>query len=73
VDLRPHPREQTLRAGRQLMDYSRTMSDMGLGRVKTALNEVGSESHEPRVSQAAIAAINGLIPTMFITLVRGWD
>jgi hypothetical protein len=45
-------------------------SPMGLGRVETALKEVGSESQEPRVSQAAIAAISGLIPTMFMTRVR---
>src|ERR1700758_5671301 len=43
---------------------------LGLGRVETALKEVGSGSQEPRVSQAAIAAISGLIPTMFMTRVR---
>src|SRR5246127_4027486 len=45
-------------------------SGLGLGRVETALKEVGSGSQEPRVSQAAIAAISGLIPTMFMTRVR---
>jgi hypothetical protein len=46
------------------------MSAQGLGRVKTALKEIASESQEPRVSQVAIAAIRGLIPMMFITRVR---
>ena len=49
---------------------ARSMSAQGLGRVETALKEVGSGSQEPRVSQAAIAAISGLIPTMFMTRVR---
>jgi hypothetical protein len=42
----------------------------GLGCVKTVPSKVGPESQEPQVSQATIAAINGLIPTMFITRVR---
>ena len=48
----------------------RTMSPLGLGRVKTISTEVGSEGQEARASQATIAAISGLIPTMFITRVR---
>jgi hypothetical protein len=46
------------------------MSALGLGRVKTVLEDVGSASQEPGLSQAAIAAISGLIPTMFMTRVR---
>jgi hypothetical protein len=46
------------------------MSAAGLGRVKTVLEDVGSESQEPGLSQAAIAAISGLIPAMFMTPVR---
>ena len=36
---------------------------------KNALEEIGSESQK-REAQAAIAAINGLIPMMFMTRVR---
>ena len=43
---------------------------MGLGRVKTLTKEVGHENLERRVSQAAIAAISGLMPMMFMTRVR---
>jgi hypothetical protein len=43
---------------------------MGLGRVKTVLKDVGPGSQDLRMSQAAIAAISGLIPTMFMTRVR---
>jgi len=46
------------------------MSAKGLGCVKTALKWVGSKSRKPRAFQAAIAAISGLIPTMFMTRVR---
>jgi hypothetical protein len=46
------------------------MSQMGLGRVKTVLKETGSESQGPVRFQATIAAISGLIPTMFMTRVR---
>jgi hypothetical protein len=46
------------------------MSAWGLGRVKTLTQEVGRESRERRVSQPAIAAISGLMPTMFMTRVR---
>jgi hypothetical protein len=45
------------------------MFALGLGCVKTILRE-GSESQEPRGSQAAIAAISGLVPMMFMTRVR---
>jgi len=52
-------------------DYSgKATSALGLGRVKTALKWVGSKSRKPRAFQAAIAAISGLIPTMFMTRVR---
>jgi hypothetical protein len=46
------------------------MSVSGLGVVKTASKVVGSGSREARLSQAAIAVISGLIPTMFMTRVR---
>ncbi len=46
------------------------MSALDLGRVKTGLRDVGLGRQEPGVSQAAIAAISGLIPTMFKTRVR---
>jgi hypothetical protein len=39
------------------------MSAFGLGRVETVAKDVGPGSQEPRWSQAAIAAINGLMPT----------
>ena len=42
---------------------------MGLGRVKTPPREVG-EKPGPARFQATIAAISGLIPTMFMTRVR---
>jgi hypothetical protein len=45
------------------------MTALGLGRVKT-VKDVGPGSQDLRMSQAAIAAINGLIPTMFMTRVR---
>jgi len=46
------------------------MSGQGLGRVKTPLRgEIGSGSWIPG-TQATIAAISGLIPTMFMTRVR---
>jgi hypothetical protein len=45
------------------------MSGLGLGRVKTALAMSPWQSAQV-VSQATIAAISGLIPTMFITRVR---
>lgn len=44
-------------------------SAMGLGRVKT-LFRGSREKAGPDRPQAAIAAINGLVPTMFITRVR---
>jgi hypothetical protein len=50
--------------------YSARMSVPGLGRVKTTLRDVGPGSQEPGDSQAVIAAISGLIPTMFMTRVR---
>jgi hypothetical protein len=43
---------------------------MGLGRVKRSLKDVGLGSRNLGGSQAAIAAISGLIPTMFVTRVR---
>jgi hypothetical protein len=43
---------------------------MGLGRVKTISKGIGPRRQETRKSQAAIAAISGLIPTMFMTRVR---
>jgi hypothetical protein len=45
------------------------MTAQGLGRVKTAA-DFGPGSQDPDVSQAAIAAISGLIPRMFITRVK---
>jgi hypothetical protein len=42
----------------------------GLGRVKTVLREVNSESQAQRKAQAAIAAIRRLVPMMFMTRVR---
>jgi hypothetical protein len=46
------------------------MAAMGLGRVKTVLREVNSESQAQRKAQAAIAAIRRLVPMMFMTRVR---
>lgn len=46
------------------------MSAMGLGRVKTVLEGIWHGRQETRSSQTSIAAISGLIPTMFMTLVR---
>jgi hypothetical protein len=46
------------------------MSLMGLGRVKTVSKGVRSGSQEAQASQTAIAAISGLIPTIFMTRVR---
>jgi hypothetical protein len=43
---------------------------MGLGRVKTALGIWAPAARAEVVSQAAIAAISGLTPTMFMTRVR---
>src|SRR5689334_20104003 len=45
-------------------------SALGLGRVKTALGASVAGARTLDVSQAAIAAISGLIPTMFMTRVR---
>jgi hypothetical protein len=45
------------------------MTLMGLGRVKTPLGEMRCGMLDPG-AQAMIAAISGLIPTMFITRVR---
>jgi hypothetical protein len=45
------------------------MSAPGLGRVKTPLRGMSIGILDPE-AQATIAAINGLIPTMFITRVR---
>jgi hypothetical protein len=45
------------------------MSQMGLGRVKTRLRRMSIGILDPE-AQATIAAINGLIPTMFMTRVR---
>ena len=45
------------------------MSALGLGRVKTPSQEVDERSGSVQ-SQAAIAAISGLGPTMFMTRVR---
>jgi hypothetical protein len=45
------------------------MSELGLGRVKTLPGEVGDKPGPVR-SQATIAAISGLVPTMFMTRVR---
>jgi hypothetical protein len=47
-----------------------TRSCLGLGRVKTVLREVNSESQARRKSQAAIAAIRRLGPMMFMARVR---
>ena len=41
-----------------------------LGRVETPFPGKSVRSQEPRLSQAAIAAISGLAPTMFMTRVR---
>ena len=46
------------------------MSQMGLGRVKTAQEGRRYPEQKSRGSQAAIAAISDLIPTMFMTRVR---
>jgi len=46
------------------------MSGSGLGRVKAVSRKVGSESQGQKAFQAAIAAMNGLVPTMFMTRVR---
>ena len=46
------------------------MSGLGLGRVKTALGMSAVAAGAPGVSQAAIAAISGSTPTMFMTRVR---
>jgi hypothetical protein len=46
------------------------MSVTGLGRVKTVSKVVGAGSQEARVPQATIAAISGLMPTIFMTRVR---
>ena len=48
---------------------TQSMSAKGLRRVKTPLLEVG-EKPGPARSQATIAAISGLVPTMFMTRVR---
>jgi len=45
-------------------------SGSGLGRVKTVSNGVRRGSQEAQASQAPIAAISGLIPTIFMTRVR---
>jgi hypothetical protein len=45
------------------------MSAMGLGRVKTPYPKSGVKPR-PFRAQATIAAISGLIPTMFMTRVR---
>jgi hypothetical protein len=55
---------------RPTADIRTVMSATGLGRVKTAAKDVGPRSREPRLSQTGIAAISGLIPTMFMTRVR---
>lgn len=44
-------------------------SGLGLGRVKTPFGGVG-QKRGPVRSQAAIAAISGLVPMMFMTRVR---
>lgn len=43
---------------------------MGFGGGNAVFETVSSEGQEPELSQAAIAAIGGLIPTIFITRVR---
>jgi hypothetical protein len=45
------------------------MSELDLGRVKTSEEDAGYEVQD-WASQAAIAAMSGLIPTMFMTRVR---
>jgi hypothetical protein len=45
------------------------MCELGLGRVKTSEEDAGYEVQD-WASQAAIAAMSGLIPTMFMTRVR---
>jgi hypothetical protein len=37
---------------------------------KELAKDIGGDSRKRRVSQAAIAAISGLMPTMFMTRVR---
>jgi hypothetical protein len=46
------------------------MTALGLGRVKTASKDVGLGAGTGGVSQAAIAAISGVTPMMFMTRVR---
>ena len=46
------------------------MSAMGLGRVKTVPKGIWPGRQETRSSQAAIAAISGLVPMIFMTPVR---
>lgn len=48
----------------------RCLAALGLGRVKTVLREVNSESQAQRKSQASIAAIRRLVPMVFMTRVR---
>src|ERR1700732_2735161 len=50
-------------------DGARLASGLGLGRAKTPSPE-GGEKPGPVRSQATIAAISGLVPTMFMTRVR---
>jgi hypothetical protein len=64
------PLPLTERSVHLCVDMQRIFSADGLGRVKTLTKEVSRESRERRVSQAAIAAISGLIPMMFMTRVR---
>jgi hypothetical protein len=46
------------------------MSASDLGRVKTVLRCIWPDGSDPEISQATIAAISGLTPTMFMTRVR---
>jgi|SRR6188474_2817088 len=73
--LQPSASRQTLTQGAHSnrkcilgKDLPRSMSPLGLGRVH--LPREGGEKPGPVLSQATIAAISGLVPTMFMTRVR---
>jgi hypothetical protein len=62
--------DRFLSALRQINRSFFSVSVVGLGSVKTALGMSAQAAGIPGVFQAAITAISGLTPTMFITRVR---
>jgi hypothetical protein len=55
---------------KQNLPWPTATSGNDLGCVETVLEDVGPGSQKSGLPQAAMAAISGLIPTMFMTRVR---